>query len=412
MIGIEEKEAILKLTPFFNENPVIFDVGSNKGSFTDVMLEEFAEECKLYLFEPTLKLLSFTEIKYEYKKNITYVNEALYRFSGMMDFYYFENENNELSSLFDGGEDWKGLPKKTKPVKLNTVDEYCSRNGIDYIDCLKIDCEGVDADVLIGAKNMLASGKIKFALLEYSPHYKRANNTFKSVLDIAKSNGYKVYSYVANNYFEVSPDSFVEDYRFENFVITKEEIHNYSVGWNKEFIINTAELPKMDMVLEVGAFEGITTRYICENLLNEGGRVNVVDPLTDEYIEGDTEHPYFRNQYQRFLGNTRGLNINLYRSKSEVELPRLNALRHDLCYIDGNHNEENVYFDGCWCFAITKVGGYILFDDFDWRETTKAGIDKFLNEFAEALEVITKGYQVLIQKKANHYNQLTQSYYL
>jgi FkbM family methyltransferase len=411
MIGIEEKEAILKLTPFFNENPVIFDVGSNKGSFTDVMLEEFAEECTLHLFEPTYKLLSFTEIKYEYKKNITYVNEALYRFSGMMDFHYFENENNELSSLFDGGEDWKGLPKKTKPVKLNTVDEYCISKGVGYIDCLKIDCEGVDADVLMGAKNMLAAGRIKFALLEYSPHYKRANNTFKSVLNIASSNGYKVYSYVANNYFEISPDNFVEDYRFENFVITKEEIYNYSVGWNKEFIINTAELSKMDMVLEVGAFEGITTRYICENLLNEDGRVNVVDPLTDEYIEGDTEHPYFRNQYQRFLGNTRGLNLNLYRGKSKVELPKLNALRHDLCYVDGDHTEESVYFDLSWCFAITKVGGYIMADDYEWRKETKAGIDKFLTEFYGSFELVEKGYQVMIRKTTDKYNNLTLQYY-
>ncbi len=412
MIGIEEKEAILKLTPFFNDNPVILDVGSNKGSFTDVMLEEFAEECSLHLFEPNFKLLSFTEIKYEYKKNIRYNNEGLYRFSGMMDFYYFENENNELSSLFEGGEDWKGLPKKTKPIRLTTIDEYCEANKITYIDCLKVDTEGTDPDVLFGAKKALGNGIVKFILLEYSPHYKRAKNTFRSVLDLATTYGYKVYSYTSGNYFEVNPETFVEDYRFENFVITKENIHNYSVGWNNEFILNTMELGKFDMILECGVFEGINSRHICENLINPGGRLICVDPLEDYYTKEDTEHTKeFKQQYQRFLGNTRGLPIELKRGVSEIELPKLNALRFDLSYVDGDHSESSVYHDCVWCHAITKCGGFIVIDDYKWRDETARGIDKYLSEFAGTLEIIHKGYQVVVKKIGNQYNSLTQSYY-
>ena len=169
----------------------------------------------------------------------------------------------------------------------------------------------------------------------------------------------------------------------------------------------------MDMVLEIGVFEGLTTKYICENLLNEGGRVIAVDPLFDYYYEGDNNaHPYFKDQYQRFLRNTRGLPVELKRGVAADELPKLHALRFNMCYIDGNHFHPHPYNDGCWAFAITKVGGYLLFDDYEWNESSKMSVDKFLEEFNGFYELIHKEYQVLIKKIANKYNELTQSYYL
>ena len=411
MLSQEEKESILKLTPFFSENPVIFDVGSNKGHFTDLMLDEFGGGCDLHLFEPNQKLLSYTEIKYEYRKNITYNCFALGREKGEKDFYYFENENNELSSLVKG-DDWGELPMKVKTVGVDTVSRYVliGRN-IPVIDCLKIDCEGTDPDVVYGCKDMMRHGEIKFIIIEYSPHYNRADQQFKHVISAANAFGYKVYYYTSGNFWEVKIETFVEDYRFENFIITKENIHNYSDGWNKEFVLNTIELPKFEMVLEVGSFEGLTTRYMCDNLI-ENGRVVCVDPMKDYYTPEDTEHTeMFKQQYQRFCGNTRGLPIELIRKESKDALPELNALRFGLCYVDGDHREDAVYFDASWCFAITKIGGYILFDDYGWRDETARGIDRFLNEFGGSLEIVSKGYQVLVKKISNQYNDLTYEYY-
>lgn len=55
-------------------------------------------------------------------------------------------------------------------------------------------------------------------------------------------------------------------------------------SWNQTFIDNTKGLPKFQAVLEIGAYEGKTSRYICENMLLPGGKLIVVDPLQDEYI--------------------------------------------------------------------------------------------------------------------------------
>jgi FkbM family methyltransferase len=410
MISKEEKQAVIDLFPFMGENPVVFDVGSNKGHWSDIILEEYKEgKCSLHLFEPNKKLISFTEIKYEYEQNIFFHNIGLLNENGQKEFYLFENFNNEISSFYNGKNKWDGLPVKKDNVDIRKGDFVCEKLKIEKIDYLKIDCEGSDLEALEGFSEMMQRNKIRIIQIEYSEHWQRAEYSFSNLKDIADKYEYKIYKYVEGNFYEVK--NFIEDYAAENYYITKEEIHNYSIGWNSEFILNTIELPKFDFCLEVGAFEGLTTKYMAQNMLNEGGRVAVVDPLLEYYIEGDTEHPFFRGQYPRFKRNTRGLPVELFRGKSESELPKMHALRYDFIYLDGDHRKDAVYFDLVWCFAICKIEGYILIDDYTWRTETTEGIDLFLNEFSGSLEIIRKDYQVLIRKVANQYNELTYEYY-
>lgn len=413
MISQEERKAVIDLFPFLGNNPVIIDAGSNKGHFIDVVLEEYKDNCTIHAIEPNDKLRSFTEIKFEYFTNITYYQYPFYKESSVLQFHYFENFNNELSSIYNGGKDWDGLPIKTKSVQCVTLDDYCAMKNIDSIDYLKIDVEGADLDVLIGSSGMM--GKIGIIQIEYSEHWRRGGHTFKEMFDFANKHGYSIYRYEAKNFWKI--DSVPNLPNFDNYYLSKFELHNFSVGgWNDNFVMNTADLPKMGLVVEIGAMEGMTTKYICENLLNDSqdARVIVIDPLYDYYVKDDPRyHPEFINQYQRFLRNTRGLTVNLHRGESKDELPKLNALRADLVYIDGNHYSPWPYYDGSWSFAITKVGGYILFDDYNlWDEGTKGSIDKFLKEFDGAYEVVRSNYQILIKKTSNRYNELTQSYYL
>jgi hypothetical protein len=75
------------------------------------------------------------------------------------------------------------------------------------------------------------------------------------------------------------------------------------------------------------------------------------------------------------------------------------------------HFDPFPYQDGSWAFAETKIGGIILFDDYLWNESSQMSIDRFLDEFSGAYEILEKGYQVMIKKTHNRYNQLTQEYY-
>lgn len=412
MVGIDEKEMIIGCFPFLGERPIIYDIGSNKGGFSDVMLEEFQDNALLFLYEPTEKLLSFTEVKYEYRDNVFFSNKALSSKKGNKDFFYFDNLNNELSSFHHGGNDWSHLPVKQKKVDVTTVYDEFTASKHSHIDYLKIDCEGHDVDVIEGAFPLIKDGLIKIIQIEYSEHYKRSKRTFQEVIDMLKGTGYDIFYYRNRNYHKLT--HFVEDYESENFLITKFDLHNYSEGgWNTDFKNNTEHLKKsLNLVIECGAFEGGTTKYICDELLNDGGRVICIDPLDDTYIPGDTHHPYFKDQYFRFKRNTRGLPIDLIRGTSDIEFPKLKDLRADLVYVDGNHFTPWPYFDGSWAFAVTKIGGRIIFDDYNlWNDDTKESIDKFLSVFSPSLEIEISNYQVMVIKKADQFNEITYEYY-
>lgn len=412
MIGQEEKQAVIDLFPFMGENPVVFDVGSNKGHFSDIILDEFKENCELHLFEPNIKLLSFTEIKYEYNQNIKYFSLPLYKEVTTIPFYYFENYNNELSSIYE--QKWEGLPVRVKSTSTATIDGYCKMKGIGRIDYLKIDCEGADFDVLLGAKKMMVEDKVGIIQVEYSEAlWAKANHTFKEFREYCEGLGYDVVKYLDGNFYKMGTDDAITD----NYYVTKYDLHNYTgvdTGWASAFKESVKGLPKFNLMIEVGAFEGMTTKYMCENMLDDSGesRVIVIDPLMDVYVKGDTSHPYFKNQYQRFKRNTRGLPIELMRGDSQDELPKLHALRADFIYLDGNHHPPYPYLDACWCFAILKEGGYLLFDDYLWNDETKKCIDEWLEEYKKYYEVVKIDYQVLIRKTMNYYNEITESYYL
>tara|TARA_R110000803_G_scaffold176107_1_gene238612 strand:+ start:556 stop:1770 length:1215 start_codon:yes stop_codon:yes gene_type:complete len=395
-----EQRSVLNCVPYFSKEAVVFDVGSNKGEFSDLLIDNVSE---IHLFEPNELLLAYTKVKFCDRANVVYNNRAVCnKESKDVDFYYFENENNGLSSIYDNPE-WDYLPKKKKTVLSCSLDEYAAFNFVKQIDFIKIDVEGAEWDVIQGAWQILKEKMVKYIQIEYSPHYKLNDYKFKDLIDFVNQFGYKVFSTDVEG-LEMTVDNFVEDYRLENFIIKNMEI---TEDWNSEFKKNTQGL-KFDFALEIGAFEGLTSTYICDNLLNEGGRMIAVDPLKDKYLTTDLSDEdkktnkeltsMFKGQYGRFMRNTKGYPIELKRMTSREAFPDFQAFKFDFIYIDGDHRIDEVYNDGFECFKLLKVGGHLLFDDYEWRPETQEGINRFLNQFQSRYKIISKGYQVLIKK--------------
>ena len=195
----------------------------------------------------------------------------------------------------------------------------------------------------------------------------------------------------------------------------------YIRDWNGSFKQAVGTIgKKFDLCIEIGCFEGLTSNYIAENLLTESGRLLCIDPLTDSYLvqnvdendkKNNSEHwGYFSGQYTRFEENTRdnvqNNKIILYRNTSDNVLPSLRDQylgKVDFIYVDGDHRDFAVYSDAVNSFQLCKENGYILFDDYLWenlshQKTTKKGIDRFLSEYSEHLNIIIHSHQVLVQK--------------
>jgi predicted O-methyltransferase YrrM len=81
----------------------------------------------------------------------------------------------------------------------------------------------------------------------------------------------------------------------------------------------------------------------------------------------------------------------------------------DFIYIDGAHKAPQVLFDAVAAFRLTKIGGYIAFDDYLWSEKLpngkdllrcpKPAIDAFTNLYCQKLNILSAPlYQLYIQK--------------
>lgn len=380
-----EKKAALTLRPYMSKDPVIFDVGSNKGDWAAVLGPNAKE---VHLFEPNEVLLHYSMVRFDTLNNFVYNNVGLFSENKVMPFHYFTNSNNGLSSVYRN-QIWvdMGLPMKEKKIHVVTLDHYWK----DSIDFLKIDVEGADFEVLKGADRLLTEKKIKFIQVEHSDHIILSGHSWDELVTYVRSKGYDVYDFDGENFFKA------QEYTKENYYLMEE----FTQDWNNEFKKNTNGL-KFDFALEIGCFEGLTTNYICDNLLNAGGRVICIDPLPDDHnsLPFGEDNKIFEGQHQRFVRNTRGRPVELIRKESRLVLKdkEFGGYRFDFIYVDGDHREEAVYFDGCYGFNVLRVGGFMLFDDYEWRAETKAGIDRFLRNNDGYLQVVQRGYQVMIKK--------------
>jgi len=57
---------------------------------------------------------------------------------------------------------------ETITVQTQTMDNFCSINNIDRIDILKLDCDGTEYEVLLGAEKLLSEDRIGLIYTEIS----------------------------------------------------------------------------------------------------------------------------------------------------------------------------------------------------------------------------------------------------
>jgi FkbM family methyltransferase len=146
----------------------IFDVGSNKGQFLQLIIESIDfDDLSVHCFEPgnqTFKSL----IKIAHNdKRIKLNNIGIGKEKGCALLHY-DDPGSGLASLTKRKLDhWNIDFSKTEDVEIDTIDNYCSDNSISHIHLLKIDIEGHELDALAGAKKMFATNSIDMVAFEF-----------------------------------------------------------------------------------------------------------------------------------------------------------------------------------------------------------------------------------------------------
>jgi len=145
------------------EQPMLFDIGANYGQTIDDFREVFKNPM-IHSFEPSPEVFGPLKNKVSRINNVSVWNYGVGASQGSL----LLNENNQqnMSSFLEIGNDgWGEIDHKTK-VPIITVDEFCEDHNIERIDVLKIDTQGFELEVLKGALNSLKAGNIGLLYFE------------------------------------------------------------------------------------------------------------------------------------------------------------------------------------------------------------------------------------------------------
>jgi FkbM family methyltransferase len=146
----------------------IFDVGSNKGQFLQLIIDHLGlDGYSVHCFEPGRDAFKALSDHYRQNRNVIINRLAMGKIDGEA-VLYSNAAGSGLASLTKRRLDHYGIVfNESETVEVATIDTYCSQHGINHIHLLKIDIEGHELDALTGAKEMLQSGSIDFVAFEF-----------------------------------------------------------------------------------------------------------------------------------------------------------------------------------------------------------------------------------------------------
>jgi FkbM family methyltransferase len=200
--------------------PVIFDVGANVGQSIKRYKKIF-ENPILHSFEPSIDAVNILKEKYKNEKDLFVINSAVGEKDENLEFNINASTTHSSFKKLIPNTTWIKKRSKTANVdsneyttkkvstKIITLDDYVEKNNINNIDILKIDTQGYEDKVLLGAKNLITNNKIKLIQLEliFSEIYENPLQIY-DIEKILMPNNYKLFG-ISNS------GSLISDYIFQ-----------------------------------------------------------------------------------------------------------------------------------------------------------------------------------------------------
>lgn len=184
--------------------------------------------------------------------------------------------------------------------------------------------------------------------------------------------------------------------------------YHFTNDWFKHNAKNWDKFPRIQSALEIGSYEGQSSVWIIEHMLEESGRIYCIDTWAGGEEHGgidfdEVESRFDKNVKAAKFGYQQVFKIKDKSCKALATLFRLNET-FDFIYIDGSHIAKDVLTDACMSWPMLNRGGIMVFDDYGWGNPRdilhrpKIAIDAFVNIFAEELQLTGCGAQAIVRK--------------
>ena len=205
----------------YNDPPLIYDVGGNIGEWSICAQSKFSNS-DVVSFEPSK--FAFAKLKQatESNKRISVHQIALSNFSGTSNLFT-DNPGSALASLSKRDLGYLGLPFETsEEVSVMRLEDFCFEFS-QIPDILKIDVEGHELNVLLGATRVLP--KISIIQCEFGGTDIDSRTFFKDLWNLLNEYHFDV--------FRVTPSRLLRLEKYEESL----EIFSYAnyIALNKSF---------------------------------------------------------------------------------------------------------------------------------------------------------------------------------
>lgn len=189
---------------------IIFDIGANIGDYTENLSKRFLE-ANIYSFEPNPYAFQVLNRRFGATENVIKNNFALGATRGKdnLFFYSADKTTGHASINLKVFELHKRTDLNSSEINIETIDNFCSDNNIDRVDFMKIDTEGFEYNVLLGAKKMINSGQISFIQFEFNEMNITSRIFLKDFYDLLP--GYEFYRLKQNCLFPLKEYSSKEE---------------------------------------------------------------------------------------------------------------------------------------------------------------------------------------------------------
>ena len=190
-----------------------------------------------------------------------------------------------------------------------------------------------------------------------------------------------------------------------------------------DLFLNEILLSSPKKILEIGVFQGVTARNICELLYKIHNnnfkyigvdKFDLDDKTNNEIIPSNNfknplkqfyyqyiikENPYSLKSVKNLLKKF-DKNINIFKGDSKVVLPKIDLSEINYVFLDGGHSYDTVINDLINCKVVVENNGVILCDDYDlsYAPGVKKAIDEFVAKEQYDIKILFNRFAKISKK--------------
>jgi FkbM family methyltransferase len=165
--GTYEPELTASIKRLLPAGGVFVDLGANEGWFSVVAAKAVGPNGRVIAIEPQSRLRAILEANFQLNRlrNVTLSQVAVGGSEGEATFHLSSNVNTGSSGMVRTTK----YPVPTETARVVTLEHLMDSLSVARVDCLKMDIEGSEWDVVMGSPRFFEQRRVRHLFLELHP---------------------------------------------------------------------------------------------------------------------------------------------------------------------------------------------------------------------------------------------------